>query len=567
MSLHGGSQHNFAQVPTNHIRRSRMDRSWNHKTTFDAGKLIPIFKDEILPSDVIELDWVSVARLLSPLKQPMMDSLYLDFHFFFCPNRLVWDNWERFMGAQDDPDDSTDFLIPHVNIAMGDEWAGYLYTGSQGDWMGLPAGVDSPYPSTTIVSALPFRMTALIWNQWYRDENYQDSAIVPKDDGPDLPYIGMNLQPWPRNKRRDYFTGILPWAQKGDAVDIPIGGIAPVIGTGYGLGFRGFNGTTSDYNVGSGPSGGLGGGLDQFIALYSPAIPSAVGTTGTGALSSTDGFSHVIGVSTNPAHSGLVADLSSATAVTINQLRQAIVLQQILEANARGGTRYVEILRMQFGVAPEDYRLQRTEYLGGSTVRLNTSIVAQTSQSASTPQGTLAAFMHGTGNGKIVKSFVEHGYVFGFVSVRGDLTYQNQLHKSWSRRTVQDFWRYEYSFLGEQAVYGRELSFSNNETDNATVIGYQERGSEYRYMPNMVTSNFRSNSYIGTNSLDVWHLAYNFGPAFVPISGDFMMEAPPIPRVEAINGVPDQQFVFDCDFDYKHTRPMPVQPTPGLYRL
>lgn len=547
-SAPSANNHNFAQIPSNRVVRSRLQRNSNFKSTFNAGYLVPCFIDEVLPSDVISVNLTAVSRLLTPLKTPIMDNLYLDFHFFYVPNRLLWVNWERFLGAQDNPGDSVDYVVPSM---LFESWSPAV--NSIFDYMRFPLQPTN-IASDTYFQSLNYRAYNLIWNTWFRDENLQDSVFFDNGDGPD---DVNNYNLLKRGKRHDYFTSSLPFVQKGDAVLVPLfppGSTAPVVGDGTSM-------VLSDGSANVALSGFPGS--PGFFTGDSSLVGVPIGTASSPDL----GAQTIWGLASSA--SGVIADLSSATTTgTITALRQAIVMQQILEANARGGTRYTEILRSQFDVAPEDYRLQRPEYLGGSTQPLLVTSVPQTSESDVTPQGTLTSFVSGSGHAGFHHSFVEHGWILGFCSVRSDMTYQNQLHRMFTRKTVLDYWRAEFSHLSEQSVLNQELGFSNNTTQNQTVFGYQERGAEYRYFPNVVTGYFRSNSFISTGSLDSWHLAFNFGTNVVPnLNSDFIEENPPVDRIIAVESSIANQFLIDISFQIAETRPMPIFSVPGLRRF
>jgi len=508
------SNHVFSQVPKAEIQRSSFDRSSGHKTTFDAGYLIPIFVDEVLPGDTFNLKMTAFGRLATPIF-PLMDSAYLESFWFFVPNRLLWENWERFNGAQDDPADSTDFEIPTTSGSWG--------VGELGDYFGVPIGVSLTY------SALPFRAYNLIWSAWFRDQNLQDSLAVPVGDGPDSAGI-YTLQR--RGKRHDYFTSCLPWPQKGDAVEIALGGIVPVtpITSASAIPTFDVNSTIVSLEGGSG-------------------VPA---TTWSG--SPAGGPTSAIWEDT-----ALEVDLGTAAAATINAIRQAFQIQRLLERDARGGTRYTEIVRSHFGVVSPDARLQRPEYLGGGSSPLIISQVPQTSESgAGTPQGTLAAYGTVTAhNHGFTQSFTEHGWVIGLVSVRADLTYQQGLERMWSRTTRFDFYWPALSHLGEQAVLNREI-FAQATADDALVFGYQERYAEYRYKPSRVSGLMRSNA---AGTLDAWHLAQDFA-ALPVLDSDFIQEDPPFDRVIAVDTEP--HFIFDSHISLRCARPMPVYGVPGL---
>lgn len=546
-SAGSSNQAHFSRIPSVKAPRSVFRRDFTHKTTFDAGYLIPFFVDEILPGDTMSLQTHHLTRLATPIF-PYMDNVFIDFHFWFVPNRLVWENWERFNGAQDDPGDSVDFLVPQLDDAT--HAAGFgentIY-----DWLGLPIGLAN-VPQAEMPNALVFRAYNLIWNEWYRDENLQDSLEVPKDDGPDTVHYAVQR----RGRRKDYFTSALPWPQKGPSVAIPFLGDAPVYGrelTNTGLGRNLFQTWADDRMVGSPTVNSIANDSGQRIRAYDNST------------STVDGAYFSLGGPNDYTDSGGAtgarppyADLSEATAATINQLREAFQLQKLFERDARGGTRYVEILLSHFGVVSPDFRLQRPEYLGGGTSAVNVNPVPQTSESSESPQGNLAAFATSSGRIGFNHSFVEHGHVIGLVSVRADVTYQQGMNRMWSRQTRFDFYWPTLAHLGEQAVLNKEIYMvGNGHSDNNGVFGYQERFAEYRYKPSMVTGTFRSSA---AQSLDAWHLALDFEQ--LPTLYSLVEEDPPISRIVAVDTEP--QFLFDSFTRIKHVRAMPTYSVPGL---
>jgi hypothetical protein len=529
-------------IPKADIPRSKFDCQSTHKTTFDAGYLVPVYVDEVLPGDTFNLNMTAFARLSTPLF-PIMDNMHLESFFFFVPNRLIWNNWQKFMGQQENPADSISYVIPQqVSPANG------YAIGSLQDYMGLPTVGQVTATKTVSHCAFWPRAYNLIYNEWFRDENLQNSVVVDKGDGPDNVTNYTLLR---RGKRKDYFTSALPWPQKGASVTLPLGTTAPVFGTGKALGLT--NGSATNFGLtynSSGAANAYAGAYDQTLGSQNA----------TGAyISSKD-----VGVVTSGT-SGLYADLSAATAATINQLRQSFQIQKLLERDARGGTRYTEIIRSHFGVVSPDARLQRPEYLGGGTTSININPIAQTSgtnaSGTTTPLGTLASM--GTGlahNHGFTQSFVEHGVILGIVAVRADLTYQQGLQKMWSRSTRYDFYFPAFATLGEQAVLNQEIYVTGDTTDTG-VFGYQERWAEYRYYPSRISSLFRSTA---AGTIDGWHLAQKF-TALPTLNTTFIQDTPPVARTLAVGAAANgQQFIFDSFFDVKKARPMPMYSVPGL---
>lgn len=531
----------FSQVPTADIARNVFECPHTWKGTINSGYLIPVFFDEVLPGDTKKLNSTFFGRLATPFV-PVMDNIYLDYHLFFVPNRLLWEHWPNFMGERKNPSDSIDYVVP--SISSGD--SGYKYE-SVFDYLSIPPGIKNLTANSLIFY---LRSYLLIWNEWYRDENLQDSIDVPFGDGPDTPSMFPLLK---RGKRQDYFTSCLPSPQKGPGASLPLGVTAPVKGNGTALGFT--DGSYKGAMVTSQNNAAFG----NFIT---GSYGSKTGTVNNNIGSYFPGSNKSVGVTTDGSKSGLVCDLTGATAATINSLRQAIAYQQFLEQDMRCGTRYVELILSHFGVQCPDYRLQRPEYLGGSTTRINVSPVAQTSSTDSTtPQGNLAAVgtVGSTGNG-FTRSFTEHGVILGLVSVRCDLTYQQGVDRHFLRKTRYDYFWPTLAHLGEQGVYNKEI-YAQGTEDDEKIFGYNERFAEYRYKNSYITGKFRS-SY--PQSLDIWHLAQKF-KNLPTLSSQFIEENPPLERILAVQNEP--QLLLDCYHDLENIRPIPLYGVPGLRRI
>lgn len=541
------NQSHFAMIPQANIRRSVFDRSHVYKTTFNEGQLIPYFVDEVVPGDTFTLNPVEFCRLATPVV-PFMDNIYVESFFFFVPSRLVYDKWVNLCGEQENPEDSTDYLVPTVALS-GD------LSNKLPDYMGIACATGTF--SNVSVNCLPFRAYWLIWNEWFRDENLQKSVKVSKGETNTVldpmgkstvnPNYGLPsgvtnwYDPAPRGKRYDYFTGALPWPQKGPAVDLPLGATAEIQPQSLSLSIPSYNisgeGDGSTSTVVFGISGSREDRYGDYIG-HSKQSNSSV----------TVPFSNILDV-----------DLSSATSVTINSLRQAFMLQRYYEIDARGGTRYTEKLQAHFGVTNPDARLQRPEFLGSHSSMMNINPVTQTSSTDSTtPQGNLAAYgLNAQRYHAFTKSFSEFGYVIGLINVRADLTYQQGINKMWLRSDVLDFYWPSFAHLGEQVIKNIEIYCQGNNEDDK-VFGYQERYAEYRYKPSLITGQFRS-TY--SEPLDVWHLSQKFA-SLPTLSDEFIQDHPPIGRVVAVPTYP--HFLLDVKFNLKCIRPMPMYGIPGM---
>lgn len=529
------SQQDAAHIESANVPRSKFVNNWSRKTAFDAGYLVPILVDEVLPGDHLTYNITAYLRMSTPLF-PLLDTQRVDTFFFYVPMRLVWDNFVKMMGEQANPGDSINYSVPLANGQTAGDAVGSIY-----DHMGIVVAGQVSAGNSMQFNCLPFRCYNLIFNEWFRDENLTLRAPVDRDDATEGP---GKYQLMLRSKSHDYFTSALPWPQKFTAPTVPLAGFAPVIGIGINrLGWT-HTPTTTIYES-DGTSGAYAFGATQGSAVLPPWAPGNSNT--------------YIDVDGSTGYPKIYADLAQSTGVAINTLRQAFLVQQLLERDARGGTRYIEKIRSHFGVVSPDFRLARPEYIGGGQSPLNITPIAQTAPTTGVPLGALGAAGSSAGTHRASYAATEHGYIIGLINVRTELSYQQGVHRMYYRRTVYDFYWPTLAGLGEQAILQREIYATANPATDVTVFGYQERWQEYRTRYSDVTGIMRSTA---TGTLDAWHLSQKFATA--PLLNDsFVKDQPPMARVlaagTAANG---QQYLADINYHRVAVRPIPTYGTP-----
>lgn len=577
--MNRNNEQHFNQVPETHVSRTRFKRDQNILTTFDAGELVPFYVDEVLPGDTFSVDTAAIIRMTTP-KYPVMDDAYIDFYYFFCPNRILWDNFKRFMGEADDAPwmPTKTYTVPKIKIkANGTTSKPAPYEGSILDYMGVPTKIIKPNTANKEidVNALPIRAYVKIWNEYFRDQNIGNAAVFTTGDD-DIDYVdedkdkNTELQNalnggrcLPVNRFHDYFSSCLPYPQRGPEVTIALTGNAPVraysennlvdkkIGTGF------FN---NEYNNGI--------VNHTSISFANTGTKFSVNKNNNGNTAPFSNDQYIQTMSKDDANffdAWLGTDLSNIEATTINQLRQAFAVQHYYEALARGGSRYREQVRALFGVSISDKTVQVPEYLGGGRYHVNINQIVQTSGQQTendTPIGETGAMsVTPVNESSFTKSFEEHGFIIGVLCVRHDRSYQQGLERFWSRTDRLDYYFPQFANLGEQPVKKKEIVATGETTDEET-FGYQEAWADYRMKPNRVSGKMRSNA---EGTLDFWHYADNYDR--VPtLSQEWMYEGNnEIARTVIVQNEP--QFFGAIRVMNKTTRCMPLYSVPGLEKL
>lgn len=525
------SQDDASLIQRARVPRSKFINRFMRKTTFPPTYLIPFMIDEVLPGDHMRYDVTAYVRMATALF-PIFDNLRIDTFFFFVPNRLIWTNWVRMMGEQPGgPTDAINYVVPQIVSPVAGHAILTIY-----DYMGLPTVGQITAGNQYTHNALPLRAYNKIWNEWFRDQNINTAVPDNMGDGPDA-VADYAIQT--RAKSHDYFTSALPWPQKFTPLQTLFTGTAPVVGIGLSDGTVISAGTNIRQTDGTNP---------VFPFMQGASVPQIRYDTGGGG---------VVSATNTPK---IYADLAQATGVTINALRQAWLVQDLLERDARGGTRYTELIRSHFGVINPDFRLQRPEYIGGGQTPLNLTPIAQTTPTGGGGLGALGATGTAAGQHRASYAATEHGYIIALINVRSQLSYQQGLHRMWTRVARTDFYFPSLAGLGEQAVLRQEIYCSGVDAEDATVFGYQERWQEYRTRYSDVTGLFRSTS---AGNIDEWHLAQVFSPA-PTLSPAFIADTPPMARVLAAGGAAaNQEFLADILIERTATRPIPTFGTPA----
>ncbi len=542
--MNRNTESHFSVNPVNlDIQRSKFVRPSTHKTTFNAGSLIPIYVDEVLPGDTFKMKMSSVVRMTTPI-YPVMDNAYMDIYYFFVPNRLVWEHWKEFFGENNTThwEQPVEYEVPQIT-APQNGWE----KGTIADYMGIPTKI-----SNLSVQALPFRAYCKIWNDWFRDQNLKDPAMISLDEtttqgantGDYVTNAEKGALPLKVAKAHDYFTSALPEPQKGPEVTIAgISGYAPVttrneLTNASGINMKFNNSSTGKQLV-----------IESGEAVETKTVSSTLNNPNSAIV--------------EPRNLWADLQMSTGTATSINALRQAFAIQRLYEKNARGGTRYTEIIKAHFGVTSPDARQQRSEYLGGTRIPINMDQVVQTSNSGDgiTPQGNTAAYsLTAFSEGMFTKSFTEHGYIIGLAAIRTVHTYQQGIERMWSRKKMLDYYFPTLANLGEQAILNKEIYAQGNATDNE-AFGYQEAWAEYRYKPSRVSGAMRSNY---KTTLDAWHYADEYNKQ--PILSSEWIDEPTanIDRTLSVQSSVEDQFIADFYFECEAVRPMPLYSIPGL---